>query len=202
MDDLFDDMLKSGPVNHGRHLQIVGSSRNDGPRADADFYPTPRIAITSLLNQEKFNGNIFEPACGAGHISKVLKEYNYTVISSDLVNRGYGDFFETFLTCNKRFDNIVTNPPFNLALEFINRAKTVSKEKIAFLLKTTFLESKERYYMFQDKIFPLSKVYQFSNRIRMGKGINDDGGSGGMIAFAWFIWDKNHIGSPTIHWIL
>ena len=37
-----------------------------------------------------FRGDIYEPCCGQGHISKVLIENGYNVFSSDLVDRGYG----------------------------------------------------------------------------------------------------------------
>jgi len=39
---------------------------------EQDFYPTPKEATQALLDREEFEGNIWEPACGEGHMSKVL----------------------------------------------------------------------------------------------------------------------------------
>ena len=59
-------------------------------REKDDFYPTPTFATQSLLDREKFIGNVWECACGTGKMSEVIKSNGYDVISSDLVNRGYG----------------------------------------------------------------------------------------------------------------
>lgn len=68
-------------------------------------------------------------------------------------------------------------------------------------LKTTFLEGVKRYNMFQDKEFALKTVYQFSKRVSFGKNEGTHK-NGGMIAFAWFVWEKGYSGKPTIEWIL
>jgi hypothetical protein len=73
-----------------------------------------------LLAVEKFNGGIWEPACGDGSISKELEAAGYAVHSTDLIDRGYGtggvDFLLDYRTSA---DNIVTNPPFKFAEEFV-----------------------------------------------------------------------------------
>ena len=109
MKDLDD--LNTGQKFFLRHQGA--NFKND--REKHDFYATPEIATLSLLNKEKFIGNIWECACGDGAISKVLKNKNYNVYSSDLINRGYGDETIDFLNTNKKFDNIVTNPPFGIS---------------------------------------------------------------------------------------
>lgn len=54
--------------------------------------------------------------------------------------------------------------------------------------------------MFIDKEFPLKAMYQFSKRLPINK--NGEGNSkGGMIAYAWFVWDKAHSGEHLIRWI-
>jgi len=68
-------------------------------------------------------------------------------------------------------------------------------------LKTVFLESKDRYTMFQDTEFPLKTMYQFSNRVTLYKD-NKKMKNSGMIAYAWFVWDKAYKGKPNIKWIL
>ena len=76
-----------------------------------------------------------------------------------------------------------------------------SKKKIAMFLKTVWLESESRYEMFQDKEFPLKTVYQFSKRVTLYKGGVKMKNSG-MIAYAWYVCDKDYVGKPTIEWIL
>ena len=79
-----------GVVPSTKALSIVGSSRNNGEREADDFYPTPPYAVEELLKREVFIGNIWECACGEGDISKVFKNKGFEVISTDLINRGYG----------------------------------------------------------------------------------------------------------------
>ena len=184
-----------------KSLSIVGSSRDHGERDELDFYPTPAYATEALLARESFTGTILEPACGDGAISEVLKAHgaNGDVCSFDIVNRGYGlqaDFFDTV----QHFDNIITNPPYNVALEFILKSKEIANHKIAMFLKTVFLESTRRYEMFTDTKFPLKTMYQFSKRVTLYKGGVKLKNSG-MISYAWFVWDRFHVGKPTIQWI-
>jgi hypothetical protein len=183
-----------------KSLSIVGSSRLNGEREINDFYPTPSFCVDELLKREKFNGEIWECACGTGNISETLKSEGLQVYSSDLIDYGYGDDFFDFLQSEKKTDNIITNPPFKDALEFVLKAKQSANKKIAFFLKTVFLESADRYEMFQDKEFPLKTVYQFSKRVSLYKGGVKMKNSG-MVAYAWFVWDKDYKGNPNISWI-
>src|SRR5690606_27282083 len=79
-------------------------------RAPFEFYPTPPQATRALLSQEEFDGSIWEPACGEGHISKVLVAAGYEVVSTDLIQRGYGAGDVDFLReRTPRAKHIVTN---------------------------------------------------------------------------------------------
>lgn len=174
-------------------IKIVGSGGN---RSEYDFYSTPQYATNELLVVEKFNGNILEPACGDGAISKILVDKGYDVISKDLVNRGYGETGKNFLWETAHYDNLITNPPFSLAEEFLNKAKQIVDNKIALLLKTVFLEGQKRYHLFQDKKFPLKCMYQFAKRINF-----DQTKKAGMVSYAWFVWERDWKGEPVIRWI-
>jgi hypothetical protein len=66
-------------------------------REKDDFYPTPPEGTQALLAVEKFDGPIWEPACGAGDMSRELAAGGYEVISTDLVDRGYGEARIDFL---------------------------------------------------------------------------------------------------------
>ena len=194
------DNSKTKSNSADRTLSIVGSSRKKSEREPNDFYPTPSYVTEELLKREKFIGNIWESACGEGAISHVLIKNGYEVRSTDLINRGYGSQLD-FLKSNLIMaDNIITNPPYKYALEFLLHAKKHSNKKIAMLLKTSWLESQSRYDMFQDREFPLKTIYQFSKRVSLYKhGIEMK--NSGITAYAWYVWDKDYVGETTIKWI-
>ena len=184
-----------------KSLSIVGSSRANGEREINDFYPTPSFCVEELLKRENFDGEIWECACGTGNISEVLKSQKKIVYSTDIFDYGYGDDFFDFLKSDRKTENIITNPPFKNALDFVLKAKESADKKIAFFLKTVFLESADRYEMFQDKEFPLKTIYQYSKRVTLYKGGVKMKNSG-MIAYAWFVWEREYKGKPTIEWII
>jgi hypothetical protein len=170
---------------------LVGHGKN---RVKDDFYATPLSATEALLKHEIFRGGIWEPACGDGAISEPLKQAGYSVYSTDLIDRGYGDAHFDFLNSWRNCDNIVTNPPFKIGTKFTLHALAVAKRKVAIFNKLTFLEGKER----RDKLYSLNllkTVYVFSER-QSFQGYN-----GGMLAFAWFVFDKGHYGDANIVFI-
>ncbi len=165
-----------------------------GGRIKDDFYATPDSAILPLLTRESFEGEIWEPACGDGAISKKLIEKGYDVYSTDLVYRGFGDGHFDFLNSVRETDNIVTNPPFNIGTKFTLHALRLARKKVVLLQKLTFLEGKER----REKLYAqnyLEKVYVFSERIGFL------GHERGMMAFAWFVFNKDHEGNAEIEFI-
>ncbi len=175
---------------------IIGVSHG---RPEHDFYPTPSFATISLLQKEKFEGLIWEPACGDGAISKVLEEKGYTVWSTDLYDYGYGNVGVDFLHSYKKVSNIITNPPYKLAQAFVEHALECTERKVAMLLKLQFLEGVGRYKFFKSS--PLKNVYVFSKRLSMNRnGIKMK--NKGMICFAWFVWEHGYKGQPIINWIL
>lgn len=176
---------------------IVGTN-NDGGRPGNDFYPTPPEGTLGLLKVETFDGDIWEPACGDGSMSMVLESAGYNVISTDIEPRGYGTYGDFFLYSIPLAPNIVTNPPFRLVREFADRSLSLGCNKIALLCKLSFLEGKERGAWFPNT--PLKWVYVFMRRLNMTRNGEPMTGSG-MIAFAWFVWEKNYIGRPMIGWI-
>ena len=182
---------------------IVGASNSNGGRVFADHYPTPMPVIQNLLAREDFSGTIWEPACGEGNISNVLINNGYNVISSDIIDYNFGRIHDFLNPTDKVdyaiVDNVITNPPFSHALQFIKMSKKYSRKKIAFLLKTQFLEGVQRHSMFQDKEFPLKGIYQFTRRVTFP---TPNSTNGGMISFAWFIWERGYVGEPTIDWII
>ena len=179
---------------------IVGGKKVEGERKKDDFYPTPPNATKALFDREKFDGDIWECACGKGHMSEVIKEYGYDVISSDLIDRGYGKVGVDFLTIEpkRKVGNIVTNPPFKFAQEFVEKALEVSEGKVAMLFKLAFLEGVKRNEMFNRT--PLRRVYVFSKRLNFDFETREK--SSPLMAFAWFVWEQGYEGKPEIEWIL
>ena len=162
-----------------------------------------------LLQQEDFSQFIWEPACGEGHISEVLLQNGFDVLSTDIVNRGYkGQRIEIdFLKANLFSDlsencmDIITNPPYSQAKEFIQKALDISTPgtKIAMFLKLTFLEGQARRKLFEEN--PPKIVYVFSKRVKCAKNGNFENISSSAVAYAWFIWVKGFRGEPVIRWI-
>lgn len=164
-----------------------------------DFFPTPAWATYALIDNENFEGDIWECACGNGAMSKVLAEANPKVTSSDLFDRGFGEAGHDFLTSNRRFCNIITNPPYNSAEGFVKSGVKNSEKKFALLLRLAFLEGANR----QKTIFtkhPPSRLWIFSERITFYPHGAVQKGTG-TTAYAWFVWDKDAPGSTELKWL-
>ena len=118
-------MNKDWTGNKNSIYKTLGASNHtDKERQREDYYATEPKAIDVLLTQGHgiFCPNIWEPACGEGHLSKALIKHGYSVKSTDLINRGYGEQFDFLSIENQKWDgDIITNPPYNKAQEFIER---------------------------------------------------------------------------------
>lgn len=120
-----------------RRLRMVGAD-HAGEREKDDFYITPLELVRALLAVERFDGLVWEPACGDGAIAEPFKAAGHAVVASDLVDRGYGEARVDFLLGYRwPSDNIVTNPPFKLADLFWRHAvDQPGVRKVAFCLAT------------------------------------------------------------------
>lgn len=100
-------------------------------RAAFEFYPTPPEATRALLSVEAFNGPVWEPACGEGHIANVLTTAGHDVVSTDLATCwGFGEGGRDFLHERTALaPHIVTNPPYGrgLADAFVKHALELTK---------------------------------------------------------------------------
>lgn len=164
-----------------------------------DFFPTPAWATHALIDNERFEGDIWESACGDGAMSKVLEQSNRSVKSSDLFDRGFGESGIDFLDSSRSADNIVTNPPYNAAEGFVRAGTTLARKKFALLLRLAFLEGAHR----ANTIFaetPPNRVWVFSERITFyPAGVVQKGT--GTTAYAWFIWDKDAPNTTELKWL-
>lgn len=164
-----------------------------------DFFPTPAWATHALIDNEVFEGEIWECACGDGAMSRVLALTNNPVLSSDLFDRGYGNSGHDFLSTDRLTDNIVTNPPYNSAEGFVRSGLRSSRRKLALLLRLAFLEGANR----QRTLFsvtPPSRVWVFSERITFYPSGAVQKGTG-TTAYAWFVWDKEAPARTEMKWL-
>ena len=180
------------------------STQNDG----LDYFPTPPMALTTFLTELIINHYkllpdylCWEPACGDGRLSEILKttEGGRSILSTDIVHRGYvkqdftWDFFDTELIMGTLHDSwtgdILTNPPFKLAEQFLHQAMKITGDtsKIYLLLRSMWQEGKGRYARIFS-VYPPDYIYQASGRIKFTRGT---GTGGGMVPYSWFIWDKS-----------
>jgi len=179
---------------------FVPTNKRSADLEGADYYPTPAWATRALIENEKFEGSVWEPACGDGAMSEVIKAAGYDVYSSDLYDRGYGDFGIDYLGSDRKAENIITNPPYNSAEGFVRKSLGSAQKKFALLLRLAFLEGANRQRTIFDET-PPSTVWVFSERITFYQAGAELKGSG-TTAYAWFVWDNTKLDKATeLKWI-
>lgn len=171
---------------------------NSKPRKPGDEYNTPSWVTKLLLSVEHLPGKIWEPACGEGYISKLLP---FSTISSDIRtdDKVYGwrgiDFLKSKPIVHQKIDTIITNPPYSLAEQFMVHGLEIADQKVVLLLRLLFLEGQHRNALF--KKYPISKIWVLSQRPNF-----TGGGKGGMLCFAWFVWEKPLKGPTTLGFLI
>jgi hypothetical protein len=169
------------------------SQRDSGyERKERDLYETPEWVTDCVISYIDVQRNIWEPACGSGKMVYALMKHGMNVYGSD-VEAGQ-DFM--IMELPKGFTAIVTNPPYALAREFIERALMLTKPVngvVAMLLRTDYDHAKTRQHLF-------GGCEQFWHKVVLTKRIRWIEGSTGSPSFnhAWFIWDWKNSGPPTL----
>lgn len=192
---------------HSTYVQLGASNHTDKEREQNDFYATDPHALEIFLDKLKENKiilhkNIWECACGQGHLSKILEKNGYFVRSTDLINRGYGGV-EDFLKVkykNVTFD-ILTNPPYKYATEFVKKALEIQDTGYytIMFLKIQFLEGQARKELFER--YPPKFVYVNSKRQLCAMNGEFEKYSATAICYCWFIWEKGWKGETVVRWI-
>tara|TARA_B100001094_G_scaffold333070_2_gene408335 strand:- start:4409 stop:5044 length:636 start_codon:yes stop_codon:yes gene_type:complete len=193
---------------------LGASSHSKDERQTHDYYATDPYAVDILFEDELFNPsidkstgisiwkNIWECACGEGHLSKRMKDlFRVDVYSSDIVDRGYGDVKDFLCPTNQKWDGcIITNPPYKYAKEFVQKSLDIIPDGkwVAMFLKLQFLEGKARKQLF--RVAPPRFIYVSSSRIKCGKNGDFYAIKSSAVAYAWFIWQKGFKGNPQIKW--
>lgn len=174
-------------------------------REPNDYYATEPKAVELLLEKERFQDYVWECACGGGHIADVLKKHGYKVRCSDIIDRGYPETeIIDFLNTTGNSMDIITNPPYKIARQFVEHAMEISDDgvKVAMLLKLTFLESKARKVLFEK--YPMKTLYVSSSRLQCVKNGAFEiyrNGLGSAVAYGWYVWEKGFYGEPVIRWM-
>jgi hypothetical protein len=157
-----------------------------------------------LLDLVELNKNIWECACGQGHLSEIFKNAEHNVKSTDLVDRGYGETGIDFLSQTELFDgDIITNPPYKYAKEFVEKGLELVNDgnKVIMFLKLQFMEGKARKKLFIQH--PPKTIYVSSSRITCAKNADFEmmkAGGGSAVAYAWYVWEKGFNGETIVKW--
>ncbi len=183
-------------------INLGASNHSKYERQPEDYYATAPIAAKLLLEVEPDLNNIWECACGEGHLAKVFDEAGKLGKATDLIDRNYGTV-EDFLLNKGVYHNgdIVTNPPYKYAHEFVELAlsKVDDERKVCMFLKVLFLETQKRKELFIK--YPPKTIYISSSRINCAKNGDFKIYNSSAIAYAWYVWVKGYKGDTIIKWI-
>jgi len=181
---------------------LSASSHSEFERQEDDYYATEPKAMELLLEQEDFE-NVWECACGEGHLAEVLKEKGILSKATDLIDRGYGTSNYDFLNNFSDWGNgdIITNPPYKYAQEFVEQSLRLIDDgrKVAMFLKIQFMEGQKRREMF--KKYPPKIIYVSSSRLNCARNGEFDKFKSSAVAYCWYVWEKGFTGDPIIKWI-
>jgi hypothetical protein len=181
----------------------AGKRVSNYERALSDWYVEDRRCVEELLAVESFAGTNWDPACGGGNIPMTFHARGLHCIGTDLVHRGFGrqlDFMSMAATDFACVNNIVCNPPFDIAEEWIELALERAIAKVAVILPLSFLEGKGR----KERLFAtgrLARLWVSPRRISMPPGSANIPAKGGKKAYAWFIFEKGHTGPYAGGWL-
>ena len=155
-----------------------------------DLFETPPLTTCALFSQMDFGNKIWEPACGKGAMSEVMKKLGYTVRSTDIKDYGYEGHDYTFdfmqVDPDPGMYDIVTNPPYNIHLKWIEQSLKIARRYVALLFPLVYLTpANKREFITNSVSFSLIIPGWRSKFIMPGRTE-----PGGMKDYAWFVWDK------------
>ena len=176
-------------------------------RKESDAYPTHYSLTEQLLEKHGINldysGLVLEPCCGENNcMTKILaNKFKKPIESYDLY---YGENKRDFFDEDRKFDYVITNPPFNYATEFLLKAKTIATKQVIFFLRVNFLQGIERFNEIYKKYdnYRLKHIYQFTRMVDMSAPIREDGKyTTAMLSYFWGVWENGFNGEPVVEWI-
>ncbi len=138
----------------------------------------------------------------AANDSFMLQPAQYAKGDIVALDRGYGKPNVDFLQSSHRHNgDIVTNPPFRYALEFVQKSLELIPDgrKVAMFLRIQFLEGKAHRKFFNE--YPPQTVYVATSRIKYAMNGDFEGTKGSAALYAWFVWQKGWKGETVVRWI-
>lgn len=177
------------------------------PHSSLDDFPTPPWATRALLNYLRLHRLLVdpgamscaEPAANRGRMAKPLAEVFGRVRASDIHDYGAGYPVQDYLFGTApETDWTITNPPFRLAEQFIAKAHQSSRDGVAMIVRSAFLEGVGRFNGLFGHNAP-SLILQFSERVVMHKGKLSPKGSTAT-AYCWLVWVMGQEGTQ-FDWI-
>lgn len=190
-----------------------GVISNDKNRRENDLYETPPLAAYILQKYIDVPEKVVEPCAGRGNIAIELQRNGHDVRCFDAFE--YKNSFTTIcigqdvleLEKQKGYDALVTNPPYFKDLPRKIAQKAVTQyDFVAFFIRLTFFEGQKRNKLFTNN--PPSDIIFLSDRIKFKPNcaeepIEKDDQIGGMIAYAWVVWNKKAVHENTkCQWVL
>ncbi|WP_107571897.1 hypothetical protein [Clostridioides difficile] len=186
---------------------ILISSTNRSSVRDfhiSDYYRTPVVKIKEFLNEFSKYENIFNPKikildpCAGGDNTNpmsyptAIQEFSNQEISIDTVDirdDSRANLKQDYLEFHPKvkYDVIITNPPFSISLDIINKALNDVKEGgfVIMLLRLNYLGGKVRQRLWESNM----PKYVFVHNKRMS--FTDDGKTDS-IEYAHFVWKKGY----------
>jgi len=168
------------------------------PRVN-EHYVEPEWVSKRLFEEEKFQGQIYDPCCGFGRIVKAALAAGYTAYGSDLVDRGWDSTPQDFTKHLSPHDNIVTNPPFDQMAQMVFCAVARARYKAALVMPTARLNAAR--WLVET---PLRRVWLLTPRPSMPPGhVIESGGKvgGGKSDFCWLVFEHGYEGVPEMKWL-
>jgi hypothetical protein len=169
-------------------------------RRARDVYETPGRVTAALLPHLPPRMFVWEPAAGSGKMVAALRAAGHRVIASDIVEGGDPSHFRgrDFLQEDKAplgCQAIITNPPYELAREFIEHVLDLMRPRgvVAMLLRCDFDHAATRAHLF-------GGCPAFARKVVLTKRVVWFEAPGAAPSFnhAWFVWDWKHSGPPVL----
>jgi hypothetical protein len=191
---------------------VGGSTKNQNKSRIKlfDGYHTPLVAVETLLEKEDVADYVWEPAAGFFKIVNPLRKDGIKVFTSDICDwhdkmhqiKDFSKYQKAPKPLQGKMYDILTNPPFSKASMFVEKAMQLLPKggRLYLLLRVQFLEGNKRYHLF--KKYPPKRIWTYSFRLpRMHRFFYKGESGGSLLAFAWFVWEKNYKGPTIVDWI-
>lgn len=163
-----------------------------------DWFGTPAWATRALCTHVLSNpirNSVWEPACGDGSMVRPLREHFARVVASDVHDYGWDhrlhDFLQPYVPAGTGdIDFVITNPPYKLCEQFVDRALSVANVGVAMFVRSVFIEGRGRY----ERLFsrtPPAIMAQFCERVPLNRGAPKKDATTAT-AYCWLVWLRSN----------